>query len=45
MNIKKLDASRRQLNREKFLISLESLKFPRATNKIMKNVSRLDFEA
>lgn len=45
MKIKKLDVKRRQLNSEKFLISFESLKFPKATNKIKKNVSKLDLDA
>ena len=45
MNIKKFDARRTQLKSEKFLISRESLKFPRATKSMRKNVSKLELDA
>jgi hypothetical protein len=45
MKSRKLDASKMQLNDEKFFISFESLRLPSATSKMRKNVSRLEFEA
>lgn len=43
--ITKLDARRIQLNEEKLLMSLESLRLPRATRSMRKKVSRVEREA
>lgn len=43
--IKKFDASSKHPNIEKFFISLDSLKFPNAINKIIQKVSKLELEA
>ena len=43
--MKKLDASRIQLNFEKLLISFESLRLPSAISRTRKNVSRLEVDA
>ena len=43
--MKKLDASKMQLNMEKFLISFESLKLPNATKRMRKTVSKLELVA
>lgn len=44
-DIKKFEASNKHPNIEKFLISFDSLKFPKAINKIIQNVSKLELDA
>lgn len=43
--IKKFEASNKHPNIEKFFISFDSLRFPKAINKIIQKVSKLEFDA
>jgi hypothetical protein len=44
-NTIKLQLNNIQLSKENFLISFESLRLPRAINRMKKKVSKLDFDA